>query len=277
MNYRNTFTTVLGYMLSLTALCSLPALASAQTDIVASAEPVTSMDVKRVGGPQSDEWDKAITSANQAIKDNPRNFAAYINRSRAYAELGQSQRAIIDANKAILLNHHNPLGYTNRGHAFELDGRINEARADYRHACNLNYQPACGYAQKLDWIGAADIAKRVSQLFSRSDEKFVGKQWQDVVALNTLALRLDPGNVAAYANRAGALIEMGKLPDALIDSKKAIYIDPQYGAAHNNQAYVYELMGKQKEAAQSYKNACELGLKASCADYQRMAASLASS
>ena len=231
---------------------------------------------KSVASLQGQHWDMAIEAANEAIKADARHIAPYIDRAWAYAEKGFIQRAIADANQAILIDPKNPLSYNNRGYAHELGGKLVDAKADYQQACNYSYRPACDYSFKIASIAAADISKQVSQLLSDSYEKFKRKDWQGVVALSTRAINLDTGNATAYANRAGALTELDKLSDALADSNKAIQLNPQFGVAHNNQGYVYELMGKHKQAAQSYKNACELGLKTSCTDYRRMAASVAS-
>lgn len=231
---------------------------------------------KSVASLHGGQWDMAIEAANEAIKADPRHISPYINRAWGYAEKGFIQRAIGDANQAILINPENPLAYNNRGYAHELGGQIIDAKADYQQACNLNYQPACDYSLKIASIAAADIAKQVAMLLSQSYEKFENKNWQDVVSLSTRAINLDPRNAVAYANRAGARTELGQLPDALNDSTRAIKLNPRYGIAHNNQGYVYELMGKPEEAARSYQNACNLGVKASCADYRRMAASVAS-
>ena len=263
-------------------LATASAPAPAKTAPVPAAPPASaSSNVafwigKSVASLQGQHWDLAIEAANEAIKADPRHIAPYINRSWAYAEKGFIQRAITDANQAILIDPKNPLSYNNRGYAHELGGKVVDAKADYQQACNYSYRPACDYSFKIASIAAADISKQVSQLLSDSYEKFKRKDWQGVVALSTRAINLDTGNATAYANRAGALTELGKLSDALADSNKAIQLNPQFGVAHNNQGYVYELMGKHKQAAQSYKNACDLGLKTSCTDYRRMAASVAS-
>jgi tetratricopeptide (TPR) repeat protein len=231
---------------------------------------------KSVASLHGHHWDMAIEASNEAIKTDSSHISPYINRSWGYAEKGYIQRAIADANQAILINPENPLAYNNRGYAHELGGLIVDAKADYQQACNLNYQPACNYSLKIASVAAADIAKQVATLVSKSYEKFEHKNWQQVVGLSTRVLNLDPDNAVAYANRAGARTELGQLPDALDDARHAIKLNPKFGVAHNNQGYVYELMGKREEAASSYQKACNLGVKQSCADYRRMAASFAS-
>jgi len=230
---------------------------------------------KSVASLHGQQWDMAIEAADAAIKLDPHHIAPYINRAWALAEKGMIQRAIADANQAILIDARNPLAYNNRGYAYELGGKIVDAKADYQQACNFHYQPACAYSMKITRTASADIAREVTQLLSKSYEKFESKDWKSVIALSTRIINLDSGNAAAYANRAGAYTELGKLSEALGDSNKAIHLNPQFGAAHNNKGYVYELMGKHKQAAQSYKSACDLGVKASCTDYRRMESSVA--
>lgn len=226
---------------------------------------------KSVMSLNSQQWDLAIEAANEAMKADTRHISPYINRAWAYAEKGFIQRAISDANQAILINPNNSLAYNNRGYAHELGGQLIDAKADYQQACNLDFQPACNYSVKLAGLIASDISKQIAMLVPQSYEKFQDKDWTAVESLTTRIINLDPRNTVAYVNRAGARTELGQLDNALDDSNRAIQLNPGFGLAYNNQAYVYELMGKRKQATASYAKACELGVTQSCADQRRLA------
>ena len=215
-------------------------------------------------------WDAAIASASSAIKLNPNDPVAYINRSWAYAEKGKLDEAINDANKAVEINPRNPMAHNNRAYAYELVGSLTKAKQDYKIACELNYQPACETVAKFDRALKGETDKEVKELLNRSYQKFKQQDWKSVEEISTHAINLDPGNAMAYVNRAGARAELGLLSTALDDCNRAIQLSPSLGLAHNNCGYTYELMGQAKQAEVAYQQACNLGVKESCRDYFRI-------
>lgn len=219
---------------------------------------------------QQGDWDAAIESASAAIKLNPDDPAAYINRSWANAEKGRLDEAINDANKAVDLSPRNAMAYNNRGFAYELGGSLTKAKQDYKVACKLNYQPACEAVAKFDRAFKGETDKEVKELLNRSFEKFKQQDWKAVEEISTHAINLDPANAIAYINRSAARAELGLLSTALDDCNRAIQLRPELGLAHNNCGYAYELMGKPKQAEIAYQQACNLGIKQSCRDYFRI-------
>ena len=215
-------------------------------------------------------WDAAISAATQAIKLNPNDPVAFINRSWGYAEKGNYKEALSDANKAVQLSPRNPMAHNNRAYAYELSGALTKAKKDYKIACELNYQPACDTVAKFDRALKGDTVAEVKELLNRSYEKFKVKDWSAVEQMSTRAISLDPSNAMAYVNRAGARAELGLLSTALDDCNRAIQLNPGLGLAHNNCGYTYELMGRAKQAELEYQQACNLGIKQSCKDYHRI-------
>jgi tetratricopeptide (TPR) repeat protein len=69
------------------------------------------------------------------------------------------------------------------------------------------------------------------------------------------AIEINPRNVQFYDYRADAWRVKGDLEQALSNYKQSISIDPTYAAAHFGAGSVYEDMGQQDLARQSY-NAC---------------------
>jgi tetratricopeptide (TPR) repeat protein len=216
------------------------------------------------------DWDAAIQAATQAIKLNPRDHVAYINRSWGNAEKGNYKQAINDANIAVGLKPNNPVAHNNRAYAYELSGALTEAKKDYKKACELNYQPACETVAKFDRAAKGKTIDEVEELLNRSYEKFRNKDWKAVEQISTRAISLDPANAMAYVNRSGARAELGLLSPALEDCNRAIQLNPGLGLAHNNCGYTYELMGRAKQAELEYQQACNLGVKESCKDYHRI-------
>ena len=219
---------------------------------------------------QKGDWDAAIQAATKAIKLQPNDPAAYINRSWGFAEKGHYKQALSDANKAVRLSPNNPMAHNNRAYAFELSGALTEAKKNYKKACELSYQPACETVAKFNRAAKGNTIDEVKELLNRSYEKFRSKDWKAVEQISTQAISLDPSNAMAYVNRSGARAELGLLSPALEDCNRAIQLNPGLGLAHNNCGYTYELMGRAKQAELEYQQACNLGIKKSCRDYHRI-------
>ena len=225
---------------------------------------------KSLASLNSRQWNSAIREASEAIKLNQRHSSPYINRAWAYAETGDLQQAMIDANQAILMDSGNALAYNIRAYTHDLAGQIIDAKIDYQQACELGHQRACDTSLKIAGIAAADINARVSMLISQTYDRFQDKDWKAVESISTRIIGLDPNNATAFVNRSGARTEMGDLGNALEDSNMAILLNPELGIAYNNQAYVYERMGRTSLAVDSYSRACELGVTQSCTDLNRL-------
>lgn len=216
------------------------------------------------------DWDGAINTASQAIKLDPSDPVAYINRSWANAEKGNVKQALSDADKAVSLNPENAMAHNNRAYAYEISGALSKAKKEYKVACDLNYKPACETVAKFEQAMTGNTIAEVKELLNRSYEKFRQKDWKAVEQMSTRAISLDPSNAMAYVNRSGARAELGLLSTALDDCNRAIQLNPGLGLAHNNCGYTYELMGRVKQAELEYQQACNLGVKQSCKDYHRI-------
>ena len=137
------------------------------TDKKTIAEPKTEDDKLKI----TKAYSKQIREFNVAIKVNPKDWSAYVDRSFVNASFGQVKRAMQDANKSIEIapgesetyaarsfvwstmeKHQEALDdintainleidysgyYTDRGYEFECLGRYREALADYQHAIDL--------------------------------------------------------------------------------------------------------------------------------------------
>ncbi|NOZ53582.1 MAG: tetratricopeptide repeat protein [Gammaproteobacteria bacterium] len=222
------------------------------------------------------DWKEGIEAATVAISLNPNDATPYINRAWGYAEQGLLDDAIKDTNRAIALSPRNPLAYNNRGYAYELAGSVTRAKQDYQIACDFKFQPACDTIYKFTQQAQADVNDdgSVEQLLAKSLQKFKQKDWQAVEEYSTKVISIDINNARAYNNRAGARTELGRLSNALDDCNRAIQIDPEFGIAHNNCGYAYELMGQMHQATIAYEQACNLGVEESCGDYKRLSGAI---
>jgi tetratricopeptide (TPR) repeat protein len=83
------------------------------------------------------EFDKAIADHDQAIKVDPKNWAAYNNRGNAYAGKGDYDHAIADYDTAVKLNPKYAEAFYNRGLAKRKKGDATAADADIAQAKEL--------------------------------------------------------------------------------------------------------------------------------------------
>ncbi len=72
------------------------------------------------------------------------------------------------------------------------------------------------------------------------------------------AIRLLPGDPAAYVNRADALVQKGEFEAALPDYDEAIRLDSRLAVAFNNRGNAYALHGDQARAIADYDEAIRL-------------------
>ena len=91
------------------------------------------------------DFEHAIADHDQAIKVDPKNFAAYMNRGNTYAAQANYERAIPDFDQAIKLNPKYAEAYFNRGMARRNHGDTAGAETDIAQAKDL--QPGIGATQ----------------------------------------------------------------------------------------------------------------------------------
>jgi len=99
---------------------------------------------------------------------------------------------------------------------------------------------------------------------------FNQKKWQQVVDTSQQILALKPFTEAALINRSAAYTELGQFDLAIEDTNTLIRINRKDGVAYNNRAYAYEKWGEIEKAVADYTIACQLGIKQSCNDMQRL-------
>jgi tetratricopeptide (TPR) repeat protein len=98
------------------------------------------------------EVDCPITDT-KAIKSNPNDATAYLDRGTAHLKASEFDSAIADFTKAIELNPKLALAYSNLGWTYEAIGDEREAIAHYRKA--LEFQPSLEAARdNLKLLGA---------------------------------------------------------------------------------------------------------------------------
>jgi TonB family protein len=152
--------------------------------------------------------DKAITTLDELIRQQPTSAAAYITRGSAYQLKGERDKALSDFNQAIRLDPKSARAYCDRAVLRdELFQERDKALADYGEAIRLapNFQRAY-FNRGTHFIGQHDYSSAIAD-FSR-------------------AIQLMPNDLSAYAYRAYAYAKQGDRTHAMADAMTAIKLKP---------------------------------------------------
>ena len=82
--------------------------------------------------------DAAIAACNEAIRLNPKDAGAYLNRGVEWSAKSDKDRAIADFNEAIRLNPQLANAYYNRALYWEFKNDLAQALTDFRNFARLN-------------------------------------------------------------------------------------------------------------------------------------------
>ena len=96
---------------------------------------------------ENKDIDQAITCFSEAIRLNPKHFAAYVGRGAAYFERGECDRAIEDFTTAIRLEPTAPV-FFNRAFVHDRKGEYDRAINDYSEAIRLDPNFAVAYENR---------------------------------------------------------------------------------------------------------------------------------
>ncbi|MBR1216570.1 tetratricopeptide repeat protein [Bradyrhizobium sp. U87765 SZCCT0131] len=187
--------------------------------------------------------DGALADCSEAIRLDPAQTAAYLNRGNTYLGKGDVERAARDFDEAVRRDPKSAWALTERGNLSRVRGNLDRALADFNDAIRVDAGYAAAYynrgllykgrgefdralddfnqSLKLDPNNALAYFNRGCVAYARGD---------NTVAIDDFgrALRLDPGNALVYFSRGVAYYVLGgHLPDAEADFRKANRINPQ--------------------------------------------------
>ena len=187
----------------------------------------TNNNQKEVNKNELKDKQKAIADYTQAIKINPKDADAYINRGNARDDLGDKQGAIDDYTQAIKINPNYALAYYNRGVVRYDLGDKQGAIDDYTLAIKFNPNYADAYNNR------GNVRKDLGDKQGAIDDY-------------NLAIKFNPNLALAYYNRGIVRNDLGDKQGAIDDYNQAIKINPNYADAYYNRGIVrYELGDKQ--------------------------------
>ena len=98
---------------------------------------------------QEGNFMEAIAAFSKAIRLNPKETRAYLERGIVYSNMGMYDKAINDCTKVITLHPDHAEAYHKRGMAYEARGRVDMAKKDFQKSCKLGIGNGCQAYNKL--------------------------------------------------------------------------------------------------------------------------------
>ena len=154
-------------------------------------------------GQQKTKILQKIKRADETIRLNSLDVAAYVGRGTAYGELRFYERAIRDFDKAISLDPTNPAPYFYRGEAHKAQGSPLLVASDYVKADGLRV------IKKYDKQISMD-ARRSSAYRVRGNAYQTIREYKHAIKDFNKAIVLDPSDHLAYQHRAEAREALGE-------------------------------------------------------------------
>lgn len=228
--------------------------------------------------PAQRDYQAEIAAANLAIKKNPNDAEAYLERAVAYYNLGDKQKALQDLVQATRLNPKHSLAWYDRAWIlFEL-GRNEEALTSLTRAIQANtqwgdrsltdaYNLRCGVRNQIgDYQKAIDDCNQALSLNPRYYSAYVNRglalvgqgKVQEAIEDYNRAIQLDPNNLWAYDRRGEAHADQGDYQGAIADYTEIIRLDDKNVVAYALRGMNYQRLGDTQEAIKDFNQAIQL-------------------
>lgn len=163
------------------------------------------------------EYRQMLATADAALKRNPKDPAALLQRAKAKSYLREYPAAQLDYSAALRYQRNNPDAYYNRGVNHLMLKQYKAAATDFAGA--LKYRP-----------------DDKESLFGRGVAKMQMYQYKPAVADFTRAIQLDSAYADAWEYRGISYASFDKLPEARRDLERATALNPD--AAKSLRRYV---------------------------------------
>jgi protein O-GlcNAc transferase len=209
----------------------------------------------------------------QAIRVDPDNAPAYLNRGNALKDLRRLDEALACYNKAIALKSNLVDAHSSRSLVLYYLRRLDEALAGYDRTIALKPDHAEAYNNRgivlLDLNRPEDalvscekaiaLKPGYAEAYSNRGNAFYAlKRLDEALMSYDRAIALRPNLVDAYSNRGNTLHDLDRFEEALASCDKAIALNPNYPGAYNNRGKVLYSLKRPDEALSSCDKALAL-------------------
>ena len=200
---------------------------------------------------------RSIRNYSGEIEDDPNNISLYFGRAMDFIHIQDYESALKDMNKVIELNPNLLLGYFARAII-----RTNQVEYDYQLSEETtfsdNRKTGISFSEKI--AGTAKLPE--ISVNSVQYEEFL-KEYEHII-------KIDPGFIYAYYNRAEIFSIEKDFRAAISDYNKAIEIEPQFAEAYFNRGIAKLSVGETSSGLDDLRMAGELGIVQSYSIIKRM-------
>ncbi len=236
-------------------------LPSSETIVLAAQPPATrqlsessSMFVQGVGRALKLDHTGAIKNFTQAIFNNKRFAAAYLNRGISKSEIGDEQGSLADQASSLAIDPNQSIALLNRGVVRYRQGDKAGALQDYTAAIKLQpddpvayYNRAIVHAELQQSAAALADYDKVIEYQPRFVAAYYNRGLLHMLLNKTAeaftdfdrAIELKPNNPQALLNRGNLQFQLGSGSRAISDYSRAIALKPDYALAYVNRASAY--------------------------------------
>jgi tetratricopeptide (TPR) repeat protein len=209
-----------------------------------SPQACTALAIVLVERNEKDDLDEATGKLDEAIRLDPNDHSALINRGNVHRLRGELEQAIKVVEQAIRLDPNAPMAYLQLANILAERRELNKAILNYNESIRLNSKSAVAFRD------------RGRCRFELGRHKLAFEDY-------TRAIELDPRNAESYFHRAQAYESHKEPTKALSDLKEAIRLDPKDKYAYELQAFILacnpdETIRNGRLAVESATKACEL-------------------
>ena len=242
-------------------------------------ERISALQGTATSPPEQRDYQAEIAAANLAIKKNPNDAEAYLDRAVAYYNLGDKQKALQDLVQATRLNPKYSLAWYNRGWLLAELGRNEEAIISLNNGIQANtewgnrrsltdaYNLRCAVRNQIgDYQKAIDDCNQALRLNPKYYNAYVNRglalvgqgKVQEAIEDYNRAIQLDPNNLWAYDRRGEAHADQGDYQGAIADYTEIIRLDDKNVVAYALRGMNYQRLGDTQEAIKDFNQAIQL-------------------
>jgi tetratricopeptide (TPR) repeat protein len=218
----------------------------------------------------------ALAAAQQAQALDPNLLEVHLALGSIYQATGKTTEALVELATAAQLAPSSDDVFRRLGRAYLASGRGEEAMAAYERAIEINpyywvshNAIAIAHVQLGAFDKAAEALKKVTELeptnvSGHNDLGAVSLQlgrFDEAASAFQRALALEP-RAQTYTNLGIAYAYAGKYGEAIVESLKAVDLEPNADQWRGNLGDAYRWAGQTDKAVEAYDKAIELALKA---------------
>ena len=221
------------------------------------------------------DWDTAITKLREALAKNPSRADAHNMLALLLGRKGaESNEVLAEFREAIRLRPDYAQAHNNIGLVLAQSDEDEKAVAEFREAIRLSPNYADAHTNLGTTLIPTNVEQAIVELekavalqpasakahfnlaeaYGRSPNHGPAKQIEELRKVTSLSPTFAPGHLALGK----ALLQDGKVPEAVAELQEAVHLNPQSGEAHYQLGLALARSGKQQEAAAEAQKGREL-------------------